>query len=157
MTPITFFVPGKPQTAGSKRAFVIRRGGQYTGRAIVTDDNPKSRDWKTDVGIMAKLSYAGQPLTGPIELDLTFYLDRPKGHYRTGKYAESLRPSAPTHPTTKPDLLKLARGVEDALTGIVWRDDSQIVWERLQKRYVDHGTSSGQGVEVTVCEMEEKE
>jgi predicted short-subunit dehydrogenase-like oxidoreductase (DUF2520 family) len=32
-------------------------------------------------------------------------------------------------------VLKLARGVEDALTGIVWRDDAQIVVEHLEKRY----------------------
>ena len=32
-----------------------------------------------------------------------------------------------------PDVLKLARGVEDALTGIVWRDDAQIVNESLNK------------------------
>lgn len=32
-----------------------------------------------------------------------------------------------------PDVLKLARGVEDALTGIVWRDDAQIVNESLSK------------------------
>jgi hypothetical protein len=43
---ITFHVPGIPQTAGSKRAFVIpgKNGGK--ARAIVTDDNPKGTDWR---------------------------------------------------------------------------------------------------------------
>jgi Holliday junction resolvase RusA-like endonuclease len=36
---------------------------------------------------------------------------------------------------TRPDVLKLARAAEDALTGIVWRDDSQIVHETLAKVY----------------------
>jgi Holliday junction resolvase RusA-like endonuclease len=37
----------------------------------------------------------------------------------------------------KPDVLKLARAVEDALTGILYRDDAQIVTEVLRKRYGD--------------------
>ena len=32
-------------------------------------------------------------------------------------------------------LLKLTRAVEDALTGLVWRDDAQVVDEVLSKRY----------------------
>ena len=40
-----------------------------------------------------------------VHIDVTFYLARPKGH--TGARG-ALRPSAPTVPTTKPDLDKLA-------------------------------------------------
>lgn len=36
-------------------------------------------------------------------------------------------------PATRPDVLKLARCAEDSLTGIVWRDDAQIVEEHLFK------------------------
>jgi Holliday junction resolvase RusA-like endonuclease len=76
-------------------------------------------------------------------LVLTFYTPRPAGHY--GK--RGLRPGAPTRPTTRPDVLKLARAVEDACTGIVWRDDSQIVDEVLSKWFAD---THGIGVVVTV-------
>ena len=38
-------------------------------------------------------------------------------------------------PISKPDVLKLARGVEDALTKILWLDDAQIVYEVIQKFY----------------------
>jgi Holliday junction resolvase RusA-like endonuclease len=44
-----------------------------------------------------------------------------------------LRASAPRYPTGRPDVLKLARACEDALTGVIWRDDAQIVVERLYK------------------------
>ena len=37
---ITFFVSGKPQTAGSKRVFLNRK----TGRPIMTDDNKRGKD-----------------------------------------------------------------------------------------------------------------
>jgi Holliday junction resolvase RusA-like endonuclease len=41
------------------------------------------------------------------------------------------------HPTVKPDLTKLLRAVEDALTGVVWRDDSQIIHQVVNKEYAD--------------------
>jgi len=84
--------------------------------------------------------------TGPVRLSAIFHMPRPKGHYRTGKHASQLRPSAPEHPATKPDLLKLTRAIEDAMTGIVWRDDAQVVVEKLEKRY---GSQPGCVIQVT--------
>ena len=143
--PISFFVAGTPKPAGSKRAFALKKAGQFTGRVVVTDDCKGSKDWKTDVRNAAPKRTA--LIDAPIRLTLTFLLVRPKGHYRTGKNAALLREGAPTVPTTKPDVLKLARGVEDALTGIIWRDDSLIVTETLRKRF-----STRPGVEVEIHE-----
>jgi Holliday junction resolvase RusA-like endonuclease len=39
------------------------------------------------------------------------------------------------YPISKPDVLKLARAAEDALTGIIWSDDALIVQEHLYKAY----------------------
>lgn len=135
MKPIEIRVDGKPQPAGSKRAFVIRKCGVYTGRAIVTDANPKSRDWKIDVQYAARAVYMGPALRGPIFLRLDFRVDRPKSHYGLGKNAFTLKANAPKHPTSKPDATKLCRGVEDALTHIIWADDSQIVSQVISKSY----------------------
>lgn len=133
--PIIFFVAGKPQPAGSKRAFVIKKGGAYTGRAIVTDDNPKAKDWKIDVQHAAKRHCDIKLWDCPIRLVLNFTVERPKSHYGSGKNASALKVSASAYPTGKPDVLKLARGVEDALTSLVWVDDAQIVTEVLSKKY----------------------
>ena len=128
--PIVFTIYGKPETAGSKRGFAMRR---RDGSSFVTivDDNPKSRDWKNAVSSAAHEHYKGNLLNCPINLHLVFYVPRPQGHY--GK--RGVRASAPSYPATRPDVLKLARAVEDALTGIVYRDDSQIVTETLMKRF----------------------
>lgn len=143
MAELSFEVFGLPKPAGSKRAFV--RGG----RAIVTDDCAGGRDWKQQVAAAAR-SELGEPLLdGPLELRVVFWLPRPKGHYGTGRNAEQVKASAPDHPAVKPDVLKLARAVEDALTGVLWRDDAQIVSERLHKRYT---TGSARTV-VTVRRM----
>lgn len=131
MTPISFTVYGVAQPAGSKRGFHNAR----TGRTHIVDANARSRPWKAEVASAAADAMTGPLIDGPLLLELTFWMPRPKGHYRTGKNAGCVRASAPVFPTVKPDVLKLARGVEDALTGIVYRDDAQIVTETLQKVY----------------------
>ncbi len=150
--PIIFTVEGKPQPAGSKRAFVIKRGGQYTGRAIVTDANPKSRDWKIDVQHAAKEAFSGAPWECPIILRLDFLVERPASHYRSGKNSHLLKESAPHFPTSKPDSTKLCRGVEDAITSVAWKDDSQIVTQTVTKRYAVPGFNQ-QGVTVQISEQ----
>ena len=141
---IQFTVYGHPQTAGSKRAFIVKTntGGQ---RAIVTDDNAKGKDWKGDVKQAASaVVQAGQALLqGPLRLSLVFLLPRPASHYGSGKNAAVVKGSSPRHPDKKPDVLKLARCVEDALTGVLWVDDAQITSEQLTKRYCEFGQQPG--------------
>lgn len=124
-----FTVLGVPAPAGSKRGFAVK------GRVIITDANKKAAPWKALVSAAAREVYDGPLLTGPLAVRMMFYFPRPKGHYGTGKNAGKLKASAPAEHTKKPDALKLSRGTEDALTGIVWRDDSQIVCETLSKHY----------------------
>lgn len=121
-----FTIYGQAEPAGSKRAFVVK------GKARVTDANRKSAPWKQEVASKGAEQMAGRPLyEGALAVTFAIYVPRPQGHY--GK--KGLLPSARLYPTVKPDLLKLARGLEDALTGICWRDDSQIVVEHLYKQY----------------------
>jgi Holliday junction resolvase RusA-like endonuclease len=118
------WVHGTPQPAGSKR---------HVGGGRIIDSNPKAGRWKDVVAQAAGEARAGAPLMrGPIEVRFTFFRARPKAHFTT---RGELRGSAPEWPTTKPDVLKLARGVEDALTGVVYADDALIVRELLEKHY----------------------
>ena len=128
MLPLRLTILGKPEPAGSKRAFVIN------GKAVVTDANKKSKPWQQEVKAVA-VEHATELAEGPLRLDVTFFLQRPKGHYGSGRNGHLLKASAPEYPMVKPDATKLLRGVEDALTGIVWKDDAQIVTQNVCKRY----------------------
>lgn len=130
---ITFFVPGTPAPGGSKRAFINRR----TGRAIVTDDCKRNKPWRERVAWTAREHYDGAPISEPLSVMWTFVMPRPKSHYRTGKHAGELRSDAPTYHTKKPDATKLVRAAEDALTGIIWTDDSVIACQTAIKIYGD--------------------
>lgn len=129
---IVFTVYGVPAPAGSKKGFYNHKAK----RVIITDDSKRSRPWKAQISDAAAEAMAGAPLLeGPLVVALTFIVPRPKGHFGSGRNAGVVKASAPESPTVKPDLLKLARAVEDALSGIVYRDDSQIVVETLHKLY----------------------
>lgn len=143
---ITFTVYGKPEPAGSKKSLVpLNRHGQpyrrQNGGVVVStvDTNKNAKGWKAIVSLEARKAMldAGlhELLSGPISFRLAFFVQRPKSHYGTGRNAGQLKASAPKYPTVKPDVLKMARGVEDALTKVVWHDDSQIVRESLGKDY----------------------
>lgn len=154
---LEFFVPGRPQPAGSKRGFPIRRAGALTGRVAITDDNPKSRDWKSHVAACAFDALASklrnpnvEPplLEGPLGMSLLFTVGRPKGHFGTGRNVGIVKAGAPAHPCSKPDTTKLVRAVEDALTAVLWRDDAQVVEQYAAKLYGDR-----EGVKIAVWKL----
>lgn len=139
---ISLVFHGHPQPGGSKRA--VGRG-KFTS---IIDANPKAATWKESAAWQARQQYRGDPLTGPLRVRFTFYRARPKGHFRTGRHSESLRPSAPRYPATKPDATKLVRALEDALTGVVWQDDARIVEQTAVKTW---------GIPGALVEVEELE
>lgn len=132
--PIRIVVYGTAAPAGSKRQVPI--GGKKGGQMIMIEDAKKSKPWKQEITQAAGRVMDGRPiLRGPIEAEFTFFRRRPKGHFGSGRNASQVRPSAPAFPTQKPDILKLTRAAEDALTGIAYNDDAQIVSEHIHKRY----------------------
>ena len=124
---IEFAVAGKPITQGSKVAMVNR----HTGRPFLRDDSsPGSSSWREAIAHEARLlqDFHGK-LEGPLVLELVFVMHRPK----------SAPKGRPYHCTTRPDVLKLARAVEDSLTHVLYADDAQIVREVLEKVPSDNG------------------
>lgn len=131
---LAFTAYGKPEPQGSARAFMVKS----LGRPVVTSDNPRNKDWRRTVAFAAleALRAAGlpQPLfpAGPVRLVLAFRLPRPK----------ALKGTDVVH-TTRPDVDKLVRSVCDALTGIAWGDDGQVVALDVRKGYSNPGEQAG--------------
>lgn len=149
MTEIRFFVQGLPAPGGSKSAFVPtnrQTGEPYrkNGRIIVNvveAGGQRTKEWRQEVSAAATeaMRLAGVvPLSGAIEVELLFHLPRPKSHWRNLKcLAQLLKPDAPRHHIVRPDLLKLTRSTEDAMTGKCYLDDAQIVKETIEKAFSD--------------------
>ena len=119
-------ISGIPKPGGSKRGFY--RGG----KVIITDACKGSKDWKSVVSYSARQQYRGNPLTGSIRVYVTFRMPRPKYHFKKNGELSS---KAEYYHTKKPDATKLMRSTEDALTGILWADDSQIYHQEITKMY----------------------
>jgi Holliday junction resolvase RusA-like endonuclease len=141
MTALTIHVVGLPAPQGSKRAFVVN------GHAVMTESSKKVKPWRQDVvaavkEILAIEDWWAVP-AGPVRVDITYYLPRPRYHYRTGARAHELKPNAPTWVDKKPDRDKLDRATCDALTtsGVI-RDDAQIADGQTTKRYADGATGA---------------
>lgn len=127
---VIIWVPGIPAPGGSKRGFLHKS----TGRVIVTEDCKRSKDWRTSVAWCASEAIK-EPFAGPVTVEVEFRMPRPKGHFWTGRNQGRLRAGAPHYHITKPDCTKLWRSTEDALKGIAWIDDSQVVRQVIKKVY----------------------
>jgi Holliday junction resolvase RusA-like endonuclease len=131
----TFFVPGIPGTAGSKSGFGFKRANGSIGVRMV-DSCKRKDEWRAAVQAFA-LQAQVKPIGGPVRLTLTFHMPRPKQHHIGGNREKPIRANAPTWHTSKPDATKMLRAVEDALRGIAWHDDSQVVQQATEKPYAN--------------------
>lgn len=138
---LAFFAAGVPAPKGSTKAFYVPR----LGRAVVTEDNARTRPWAALVRDAASEAVAAHGCTGlyftrgvAVSLSVEFVMPRPTS-----------LPKRVTQHTKKPDLDKLARALKDALTGIVWQDDSQVVALTARKRYAVGPERPGAHIVVT--------
>lgn len=122
---IAFTILGTPQPQGSMKAFVIK------GKARMTSANEKMKPWRQEVGQTALAAraesgchevWAGRHV--PVIVHYEFYFAKPKSARKNRK-----------RPAVKPDIDKLVRSTNDALKGILYADDGQIVHMRASKEY----------------------
>lgn len=108
-------VYGAPAPQGSKSF----KGMAKNGRAILAESSKRVKPWREDVKAAAELVRKGaDPLDCPVRVEMVFTLPKPL----------SAPKRKPTFPCRLPDLSKLIRSTEDALTQAgIWRDDARVV------------------------------
>ena len=79
--------------------------------------------WRSTVALSARFAGA-KPVDGGIGIEIIFRVRRPKTVKRDS-------------PTVAPDLDKYIRGVLDALTGIAYQYDAQVIDIKAEKVYSD--------------------
>ena len=147
--PIGFFVPGIPVPKGSARGFPIRRKNGHIG-VTVTADNSNLRLWHASVQDRALDVCRRDQISAtdaPVSVLCEFYLPAPK------KYLKRLARGECIPHVTRPDLDKLERAVLDGMTGILFRDDSQVIKKVGTKQYPGPGQCVG--VWIWVMEVEQ--
>ena len=119
---MTFTVFGLPGPQGSKR-FV---GRAKSGRGILVESSAKVKPWREAVRWTALEAIADKKIrfTGAVEVSMIFTLPKPKS---ASKCASASK---------RPDLSKLVRSTEDALTDSgIWEDDARVIRCFSEKHY----------------------
>lgn len=148
-----FFIDGVAQPAGSKKWLPTH--GKAGGRPLIVDANAKAKPWQ---GVCAAVALQAMRANGhyaPFEcalfIDAFFYQPRPKGHYGA-KGTLNAHGRRHPYPDVKPDRGKLLRAIEDAFSGVIYRDDNLVVGGLVEKRY---GTRQGVLVRVSTPPQED--
>lgn len=108
MIELTFPLEPRPQ----QRVRLGKCGNVY---------NPSGQD-KDKLSFLARVFYKSEPIQGPLQLEIEFYLPLGK-HKENGWHFK------------KPDISNLIKLIEDALNGICYTDDCQIVKLLATKQY----------------------
>jgi Holliday junction resolvase RusA-like endonuclease len=128
---VTFHVPGKPQGKARPR---FGRGHVYTPTETLTAEG----------NIAWAFQQTGYPKVdvGPVFLDVVVVLDRPRSHFtKAGDLNAAGR--ANWWCIRKPDGDNSIKLIMDALNGVAYRDDVQVVWHQLYRRWALQGEIGG--------------
>jgi Holliday junction resolvase RusA-like endonuclease len=120
---IEFQLPLEPNPEGRPR--FTKRGFAYKPQ--------RSRDFEDDFRNLTEELRPPELLTGPLSVELIFYLKRPK------------KPKHPAYPIVRPDIDNYAKAVLDGMNPVkddptgqysgIYKDDSQVVELWLRKAY----------------------
>ena len=109
---LKLWVPGTPRPQGSMALMRSKDGSREVAKYPTSTVAHRN-------SVVTHLSShwdGGDPIARPIKLLCVFEFPRPKGHWGTGRNADRLKGSAPAIHAQTPDLDKLLRLVNDALT-----------------------------------------
>lgn len=127
MTEVHFAVEGTPVAQPRPRSGVDWRSGRVR---IYRDDEHRVHGWRSRVSLAARRAIQA-PLLGPVELRLAFF------------FALAQPPRERAWRVTKPDLDNLVKATADALNGIAWGDDAQVVRLVASKLVAARGDAGG--------------
>lgn len=147
---VVVVVYGNPAPQGSKK-FV---GVTKQGRGLMVESSKKVKPWRMDVKAAAEEVRARLPsmatFDGPLLVSMVFTLPKPASAPKRRR----------TWPDRKPDVSKLARSTEDALTDAgFWADDARVVeYSRLAKVFPgeDPEALDSPGVRIVVRQLAEQ-
>jgi Holliday junction resolvase RusA-like endonuclease len=133
---VNLFIPGLPVAQGRPRFTAFHVGPHARVKVY---DPKRSAEWKAHVQAQVRLAKLIPDVVNgdAMSLDLRFVLPRPKN-----------LPKRVVHHLKKPDLDNLVKAVKDALTGLLYARDSQVVTLTATKKY-----GAKTGVRIRVKEM----
>lgn len=118
---IKLTIPGEPVAKARPR---VTKWGSYTPE--------KTKNYETLVKELFITQHGQVILEGELAVNIKAYFSIPKS---TSKKKSELMQQLKIRPTKKPDLDNIMKAVTDALNGLAYKDDSQIVQASISKYY----------------------
>lgn len=132
MSEIRIVVPGNPVGKGRPRAYQTRG----PRRTIKMHTPEKTRDAERVVKEIARSAMGGMPpIEGPVSVQMTISHEARKSWSKAKRNAALLGEIAPT---IKSDIDNVIKLYFDAMNGVVWHDDVQVVEVRARKTFAEH-------------------
>lgn len=129
-------VPGDPVAKGRARSAFRGFATTATGkkRAVIGHYTPaKTRTWEGIARSLAMDAMRGRPpLDGPLAVHIHIVLRIPESW---PQWKKDLAKTSTIWPTVKPDSDNVEKAVKDALNGVAWGDDCQVVATTKLKFY----------------------
>lgn len=139
-----FIVPGPPRGKGRHRVDTRgKRPRQYTDKQTEEYEQKVAHEWSA-----AGRVYLGE---GPIGGQIVAAHRRPASHLRVGG-ALTAKGLEQRVPIRKPDASNVIKVVEDALNGLCYRDDAQIVDIHFERRWCSPGEDEHVDVQLWTVE-----
>lgn len=135
---VTILLAGDPRGKGRPRFRIVKPKFKPQFVTVYTDsDTVAYEDALAEVGreAMAAASLVADPFDGPLTCFAEAFMPIPPS-WSLKKQAAAV--AGEIFPTGKPDGDNIAKCVGDALNGIVWRDDAQIIMWQILKQYSDY-------------------
>ena len=134
------FVVGDPKGMPRARSAFGKRGDDGNRHSYCFTPTT-ANGWRYPVTLaLGKIaSELGHPIASACRVDLTFYFERPKSHWRSGKEWKVLKESAPIWHESKPDFDNLAKLLLDSASAAqMWVDDRLVAIGNVQKKWATH-------------------
>jgi Holliday junction resolvase RusA-like endonuclease len=128
---IAITVYGTPGPQGSKSFKGVRASKSGHATPILVESSAKVGPWRDAVEAAALIAMnqpRRKPLAGPLAASMVFSL-QPPARIPRDRFVDGV-----PYPAAYPDTSKLVRSTEDALTGVVWLDDAQVVRYALTEK-----------------------
>ena len=128
--PIIITLHGEPRGKGRPRSRIAYGKAKQPFVAVYTDAS--TRAYERALALAGRVAMRSRPpLTEPLSVAVTAIMSVPAS-WSQKKRAAAL--AGELSPTGRPDVDNIFKSV-DALNGIVWADDKQIVCAIIEKRY----------------------
>ena len=122
----SFIVPGEPIAKARARVFFNKRAGR-----VMSMTPTKTASYENYIKLIAADHFQG-PILGPVVMNISVFRAIPKS---MSKKLLAEAEAGNVRPATRPDTDNYLKTCLDALNGVAFRDDSQVVSVHVHKFY----------------------